>query len=122
MIRGVVRAQEARIKLKVRGQRGRGRTIDAVIDTGFTASLTLPRALIHALGLHWHSFERGTLADGSDCMFDLYVATVVWDGIARRILVAESEADPLVGMALLEGFELTVQVRDGGKVAISRMK
>ena len=122
MIRGTVRSQEARIQLKVRGPRNREREIGAIIDTGFTASLTLPPALISSLKLRWHSSERGTLADGSECLFDLYEATVVWDRAAKRILVAESNADPLVGMGLLDGHELIVQVSEGGKVEIRRLQ
>lgn len=62
MIRGSVQSEEARIHLKVRGPRGREREISAIIDTGFTASLTLPPAVISTLKLRWHSSERGTLA------------------------------------------------------------
>jgi predicted aspartyl protease len=53
MITGVVQAGEGRIRLKVKGRRGRELEIEAVIDTGYTASLTLPPAVIQALGLRW---------------------------------------------------------------------
>ena len=36
--------------------------------------------LIASLGLNWKSFGRGILTDGSLCLFDVYVAKVVWDG------------------------------------------
>jgi hypothetical protein len=39
----------------------------------------------------------------------------MWDGKARRILVDEADTDPLVGMALLTGYELMMQVRARGK-------
>ena len=121
MIVGVVRAGEARIRLKIRGPRGRQREIEAMIDTGYTACLTLPPALVASLGLPWQSLDRGTLADGSECLFDVYEATLLWDRRARRIPVAETETDPLVGMALLRGYELKMQVRPGGKVTIKRL-
>jgi clan AA aspartic protease len=121
MITGVVRAREALIRLKVRGPRGRERTIEAVVDTGYTGSLTLPPTLIAALGLRWQSLDRGTLADGSECLFDVYEATVVWDRRTRRILVDEADTEPLVGMGLLSGYELKVQVRPRGKVTIKRL-
>ena len=45
MIRGTVNAQgEAVVRLRVRGPSGAEQDVDAVIDTGFTASLTLPAA------------------------------------------------------------------------------
>jgi clan AA aspartic protease len=121
MITGVVKADEARIRLKVKGPRGRERDIEAVIDTGYTASLTLPPPLIAALRLRWRSVDRGTLADGSVCLFDVYEAKVLWNGKVRQVLVAEADADPLVGMRLLRGHELRMQVRSRGKVTIERL-
>ena len=65
--------------------------------------------------------DRFTLADGSECIFDVYVAQVTWDSKVRTILVDEADADPLVGMRLLRGHELKMQVRYGGQVTIKRL-
>ena len=121
MITGVVKSDEGRTRLKVQGIRGREQEVDACIDTGYTASLTLPPAMINALGLRWRSVDRFRLADGSGCIFDVYEAKVVWDGKVRQILVDEADADPLVGMRLLRGHELKMQVRSRGKVTITRL-
>lgn len=77
--------------------------------------------MVASLGLRWYSFGRGLLADGSECLFDVYAAKVVGDGKERRVLVDEAGADPLVGMGLMTGYELNVQVRSGGKVTIKRL-
>jgi clan AA aspartic protease len=122
MITSVVLADEARIRLKVKGPRGRQREVEAVIDTGYTASLTLPPALITALGLRWRSVDRGMLADGSTCLFDGYEASVVWDGKVRPILVDEADTDPLVGMRLLRGHELDLPIRTNDRVTIKRLR
>ena len=54
MIVGVVTAsREAVVSLTVRGPRGRAQEVQAVIDTGFDSSLTLPARLITALELPW---------------------------------------------------------------------
>ena len=121
MITGVVKSDEARIRLKVKGRRGREQEVEAVIDSGFTGALTLPPALIATLGLRWRSVDRATLADGSMCVFQVYLGKLVWDGKVRTILVAEADADPLVGMRLLRGHELKMQVRARGKVTIKRL-
>jgi clan AA aspartic protease len=121
MITGVVKCNEASIRLKVKGRRRREQEIEAVIDTGYTASLTLPPAVVAALGLAWQGMERFTLADGSQCVFDAYVASVRWDGKVRTIIVDEADTDPLVGMRLLRGHELKMQVRARGKVVIERL-
>lgn len=121
MITGVVQGREGRIGLKVRGPRRQERDIEGVIDTGYTAFLSLPPALVASLGLRWKSSGRGLLADGSECLFDVYLAKVIWDGKEHRILVDEADTDPLVGMALLAGYELKMQVRARGKVTIKRL-
>jgi clan AA aspartic protease len=121
MITGVVKSGEGRIWLKIKGPMGREKEVEAVIDTGYTASLTLPPALVAALGLRWRSVDSGLLADGSECLFDVYEAKVVWDGKERNILVNEADADPLVGMRLLRGSELKMQVRAEGKITIKRL-
>ena len=121
MITGAVQSDEARIRLKVKGSRGREQEVEAVIDSGFTGALALPPALITILGLRWRSVDRATLADGSTCVFPVYVGKLLWDGKVRSILVAEAAVDPLVGMRLLRGHELKMQVRAGGKVTIKRL-
>jgi predicted aspartyl protease len=49
MITGVVQSDEGRIRLRVTEPGGREQEIEAVVDTGYTASLTLPADLIQAL-------------------------------------------------------------------------
>jgi clan AA aspartic protease len=122
MITGAVESDEARIHLTVRGRRGREQEVEAVIDSGYTGALTLPPALIAILGLRWRSVERATLADGSTCVFQVYVGKLFWDGKVRNILVDEADADPLVGMRLLRGHELKMQIRAHGKVTIKRLR
>jgi clan AA aspartic protease len=122
MITGLVQFGEGRVRLKVNGLRGRRQEIEAVIDTGYTASLTLPPALIQSLGLRWQTVDRVKLADGSTSIFDIYEGKVMWDGKERQILVDEADADPLVGMRLLKGYELKIQVRYRGKVVIKRLR
>jgi len=121
MIAGSMKGREARVRVKVRGPRKQEQEVEAVLDTGYSAFLTLPPAVVAALGLRWKCFGRGILADGSQCLFDVFIAKVVWDGKERRVLIDEADADPLLGMALLDGFELKMQVRRGGKVTIKRL-
>lgn len=121
MITGRVQADEGRIRLKVKGPGKLVQEIEAVVDTGYTGTLTLPRSLVASIGLQWRSVDRGTLADGSECLFDVYEAEVIWDGMSRTILVDEADAVPLVGMRRLRGYELKMQVRNRGKLTIKRL-
>ncbi len=122
MIIGVVTAfRQAIIRLTVHGPSRQAHEIEAVIDTGFDGALTLPPALIATLGLAWRRRGRALLADGTESLFDVYEATVVWDDAPRRIAVDATDTDPLVGMALLDGYELTVQAVAGGTVTIKAL-
>jgi predicted aspartyl protease len=78
----------------------------------------LPSAIITTLGLTWYMQEEGILGDGSLCMFNVFEATVIWNGQIKSIEINESETDPLVGMGLLEGYELNIQAFAGGLVTI----
>src|SRR5262245_40685335 len=111
MIVGIMQRREPRIRLTIRGFRGRQQEIEAVIDSGYTGWLPLPPTVITALNLRWRTFGRGILADGSVRLFDVYQAKVVWDGRVRSVFVDEFDATPLVGMALLRGYELKMQVQ-----------
>jgi predicted aspartyl protease len=79
MITGVVTAdREPVIRLIVRGPDGE-EEIEAVVDTGFNGHLTIPPNLIKALDLQWRRRGRALLADGTESLFDIYEANVLWD-------------------------------------------
>ncbi|MDQ3250650.1 MAG: clan AA aspartic protease [Chloroflexota bacterium] len=122
MVTGVVTAErEAVIRVQVQGASGQAQVIEAVIDTGFTGWLTLPPSLIAMLGLPWLTQGRALLANGQMETFDVYAATLLWDGQSLRVMVDEANTDPLIGMSLLHGYELYIQNQDGGSVTIQRI-
>ncbi len=119
MIAGVVNADyEAIIHLNIHGPTGREHEIDAIIDTGFNGFLTLPPSVVTALGLIRLSRGRALLANGSEELFDIYGVTVLWEGQSRYVEADAVDTTPLVGMSLLEGYDLTIQVAQGGRVVI----
>jgi clan AA aspartic protease len=109
---------EAVIPVLVRDAAGRPLTQDAVIDTGFSGYLTLPLAAITTLQLPFLSARVYSLGNNATANFDIYKATLFWDGQDRDIQVLASEAHPLVGMSLLKGFRITIDAVDGGDVHI----
>lgn len=122
MMFGVVNENcEAIIKVAVGRISSPKITVDAVIDTGFTSFLSLPLSIITDLNLTWHYRDVGTLGDGSEVVFDLYKASVIWDGQNQMIDVVASDAEPLVGMGLLYGFKIQIEAVEGGRVAIEAM-
>lgn len=123
MIAGVVNARnEAVIRLAVNGPTGQTREMDAVIDTGYSEFLTLPPAIVAELSLPFAGLMRASLADGSDVPFNLYAVTVQWDGTPIDVNAYESNSIPLVGMALLRGHNLYIDVESGGRVVIEAIQ
>ncbi len=117
---GVVNADlEALLGLGIRDAGGQDHNVEAVIDTGFNGFLTLPPALIATLGLPWLYRQQGQLADGSFQVFEVYAVTLIWDGQPRTVEVEAADAQPLIGMSLMEGHELRVHVTPNGAVTIT---
>ena len=114
MMTGTVTAKrEAILRVTLFAPNGRTYDYDALIDTGYNGYFTLPSALIAALGLQWHRLGFSTLADGTEITFDVYEGVLLWDGQPTPILIDEMDADTLLGMSLMAGYELTLPVRNG---------
>ena len=111
-------AHEAVLTFSIEGPAGETRDIAAVVDTGFTGFLTVTPALAVELGLPFEGTARATLADGSETTFPYYGVAVLWDGRTRYVEADAADTTPLVGMRLLDGHSLYVEVEDGGRVVI----
>lgn len=119
MIIGQISAgREAVIPVTILGAGNQATEVEAVIDTGFTDFLTLPPVLIASLRLTFRESAEFVLGDGGPAQFDTSVATVLWDDQQKNILVLASEGGPLVGMSLLYGYRVILDVVDGGTVTI----
>jgi len=122
MVIGVINAEfEPIIPLSIRRSDGKVFTQDAIVDTGFNGWLSLPPDLIAQLNLRWKRRGRAILGDGSECVFNVYEAVVVWDNTLITIPVDEADSEPLVGMSLMEGYQLTMQVFEGGHVELRKV-
>lgn len=121
MISGVVNdSMEALVSLEILGPNGDERVIHAVVDTGYSGYLTLSRQIIAALGLPFVTTGVAQLADGSTVRFAIYNGTVIWDGRALLVELDEADTTPLIGMAMLTGHDLHIEIEVGGQVAIER--
>lgn len=94
--------------------------VEAVIDTGFTGHLTLPRDMVRSLALPRRGFVEVELADGGTTALDVYEARVIWHDRLRSVPVYETgeSGGLLVGMSLLRGSRLEAEVVPGGEVVI----
>ena len=114
MISGTVTAnREAVLRLTIFDTNDQPHELSAIIDTGFNGNLTLPSDLVSALELTCVRLVRAILADGSEIISNVYEARVLWDGKPVTISVSEANADPLVGMSLMYGYELVMPIVDG---------
>jgi clan AA aspartic protease len=114
--------REAVVRLSLRSPQGREQEIEAVIDTGFNGDLTLPPDLIAKLSLPFRRSGRAILGDGSEVTFNIHEAVILWEGRPRRIIVDVADTDPLLGMGLLYGHELNLEVIEGGEALIKPLR
>ncbi len=119
MIEGFVNeAYEAVVALSLQGPAGQVRDVEAVIDTGYSGFLTLPAMLVTELELPFAYVGRAFLANDDIVSFDVHDVTVLWDGQLRHIRADATGSTPLVGMLLLDGHDLNIEVENGGRVVI----
>lgn len=92
-----------------------------LIDTGFEGYLFLSRDIILTLELPFRSSIPLVLANGTQTQQDLYKAIIYWDGYDKEVEVIEMDAEPLLGMAMLQGYKLGIEAISNGKVTITKL-
>jgi clan AA aspartic protease len=92
--------------------------IQCVVDTGFEGFLTLPPAAVSQLQLPYLTNLNANLADNSSVQTDVYLATIVWNGIETNVAVLAMGRRPLIGTALLRDYHLGIDFCDGGTVIV----
>jgi clan AA aspartic protease len=118
-MKGVVNAaREAVVKLPVRCNDCSVVCLEAVVDTGFTECLAMPQARIAELGWQYSSTTRVILADGEVANVDVYQGTVLPEGQDVVVEVLCMGRDCLIGIGLLQGNRLTMDVVAAGPVTI----
>jgi predicted aspartyl protease len=96
--------------------------MEGVIDTGFTDYLTVPPELLPVISWCFDEFVEVILADGSVSTVEAHKVTVLWDGAEREVAAFAMRGGPLVGMSMLQGSRVTLDVVDGGAVSIDVLK
>lgn len=121
MIKGIVTEdREAVIPLRIVG-RGATEELRFILDTGFTGGLTLPADIVRRLNPLSAGTRRAILADGNSVALEAFLVTVVWSGQNREVLALQSDGGPLVGLSLLDGSRLIMDVVFGGDVWIDEL-
>lgn len=110
--------REAVIALNILTPGQQPQSVEAVIDTGFNGYLTLSGEMIHRLALPSAGHRRAVLGDGTVVVLNAYLAKVFWHEQAREVLILQAEGGPLLGMSLLFGSRITIDVIEKGDVKI----
>ncbi len=121
LIGQVTAVNQAVVPIEVRGSGGQRAHVEATIDTGYNGFLTLPRALVDELDLPSAGPARAALGDGNEVRMELFIAAVRWQEKSKDVLVLAAEGGVLLGMAMLLGCRLTLDVEADGMVSIESL-
>ena len=113
---------EAVVALSIYGENDAAEPVEFVIDTGFTEDAALPLDIINRLGLlPADGTVELALADGSIDRFERYTAYMLWHGQLREVRVLDLGSEPLLGMELLRGCNISIDAAPGGIVTIAEL-
>lgn len=118
MLGQVDRKLEACIQLPLLLGDGSIQRCEPVIDTGFTGELVLPTTFLEQIGATRVGSSYYQLADGTRCQLERFEVIVLWHDIQRKVEVVGSDNESLIGMELLIGSTITIDVEIDGKVSI----
>lgn len=119
MIRGAVNdSLEAVIPLDLLADDESVSPVNALVDTGFNGDLSLPRRIIDLLGCESAGERKVELGDGLISVMRCFSGRVLWQGAGRVVSILEG-CGPLIGMNLLRGCKLVVEVEPEGHVEVT---
>ena len=109
---------QAWLTVEIMTPSGQPRPIEVALDTGFNGQIALPAITIQRLELSEESSRLAITATGERVRLTTYYDTMMWRGEPRIIEVVEADSEPLLGMELLLGNRVTLDVLEGGPVTI----
>lgn len=109
------------VNIALLGRNGRRQTVEAVIDTGFDGYFTLPYRVVALLEFPWVRSQSVILGDGNPQLCDVYDGEIAWNNQLRSIEIEAANTQPLIGMALMRGYDLNIEVFEGGAVSLQTL-
>ena len=109
------------ISLNVLGTGNASLVVDFVIDTGCTEEIIIPKDIIDRLNLIRVDDITLALADGTVDTFARYNARIMWHGNSKEVVAVNMGSEPILGMQLLQGSNLSVDAVFGGSVTITEL-
>ncbi len=117
MMLGHVRDNFARVTLALPGRTG-AVWVEFVINTGFDGELALPAALLSGLDAAYAGDRPIQLADGTERARPVFRILLEWESEWRPTEILSLDGTPLLGVNLLEGSLLQIEMMSGGQVMI----
>jgi clan AA aspartic protease len=122
MISGYVNDDlEPIVPLTVEDVSGNRQLLEARIDSGFDGWLSLSPAILASLGVPVVDREDVLLGDGSVQSVVVHDTPILWDGGPLVVRTDAFDTPPTIGLALLEGYEIRIEVKRGGMVTITKL-
>ena len=125
MIRGrVTRAEgegtglEARVPVDIVDAIGVFRTLEVVVDTGFTGAFTLPERIAEDLGLQSIDTRDVIQASGQIFRAGVCATRLLWHGQPTDVRTYLMGSRPMIGVELLAYCHLAIDWWEGGDVSI----
>ena len=69
----------------------------------------------------YHSMTVATVPGATTLAARRFGSEVIWDGEPKAAIVLEADGSPLLGMAMLRGFRVTLDVLVDGQLTIERL-
>ena len=122
MLRGTISASlQPWVTIEIMDSNGRFQSMEFILDTGFNGTLTLPLDTIRRLGLPPDGPRDAFLANGDPVTLNGWHGTILWQGRRSGIVVLQAEGEPLLGMRLLHGHRVSLDVLEGGEVTVGEI-
>ena len=115
-IAGEIHSLWPRVPIVVAGPRGTKKSFDALLDTGFDGALSISRRDVELLDLRFLSDRIMVLADGTEHDSAVFAGRVYFAGEWREVPIMDSGDDAMVGLQLVYGARLTLDVVLDGDV------
>ena len=115
-ITGQIDGLSPRVAITVTGNGDSPKSYSALLDTGFDGALSIGLADASELGLRFIRDQVVVLADGSEKVSSLFAGKVYFAGDWREVPVNATGDDATIGMQLLYGASIRVDVVLNGDV------
>lgn len=109
---------EARVSVEVVDAIGAFRTLEVVVDTGFTGAFTLPERIAQELGLQSIDARDVIQASGQIFRAGVCAARLLWHGQPTDVRTYLMGSRPMIGVELLAYCHLAIDWWEGGEVRI----